>query len=162
MADCIDALITANIKAAIETITIANLYNTNYGAVDEKRSEFSLDGISGPFTLLEKLPRDLDSDYQHTDDSTLQYMIYYFNGRDDTENGSQPIQYRDRNVAADFQKALNADRTRGGYAQFSYMVSSGHDMYFQQGFGVSIPKFCTWMLYEVQRLVDATNPYLLA
>lgn len=162
MADCIDALITANIKAAIETITVTNGYNTEFGTVDEKRSEFDLGNISGPFTLIEKLPHEMENDYQYSEDSTLRYLIYYFNGRDDTAEGSEAIQYRDRNVAADFQRALNADRTRGGYAQNSHMLNSGHDMFYHQGFGITTPKYCTWMLYQVERMINADNPYELA
>lgn len=165
MADCIRALITANIKAALQTITIANHYHTNIGTVEEKRSEFNSVAEVDTFTLLELLPPVNEEDYQHTEDETLKYMIYYFNGKND-EKGKDPIQYEDRNVAADIQKSLMVDRTRGGYALNTRKISDGHNYYLQQSSSGSssgsIAQMCTWVLIEVQTLINADDPYQLA
>jgi len=162
MADCIDALITANIKTTCESVTIGHGYNTNCGIVAEKRSEFYLDGVSGPYTLIERLPRDVENDYGYSEDSNLKFLIYYFNGKDDTKSGANPIQYEDRNVIADFQKSLMADRSRGGRAQNSHVITGGHDMFYQEGLNGNIYKWCTWLLLQVERMVDADNPYQIA
>ncbi len=159
MADCIDALITANIKTAIESITPGNGYNTDTGIVEEKRSILKVNAGEDTFTLIELLSPDIDDDFQHTEDGTLRYMIYHFNGEDD-ETGN-PIQYQNRNYFADVQKALMVDRTRGGYAQNTNIKSWGHDFYYQQG-TIDVPLICSWVLVEVQRLIDADNPYQLA
>lgn len=161
MADCIDALITANIKTALETITIANGYNTAIGTVEEKRSILRLKIDNGAFALLERLQPEFEGDYQHTQDDELRFMVYYFNGSDDEGDSDQPIQYRDRNVHADIQKVIMVDRTRGGYAQNTEVRSHGHDYYYQQG-TVDVPIMCTWVLIHVKRLINADNPYQLA
>ena len=161
MADCIDALITANIKTTLEGITVANGYSTEIGIVEEKRSEFNMSNAVNQFTILERLPPDIDEDYQHTEDATLKFIIYHFNGEDDTEVSSNPIQYTNRNVVADIQKALMVDRSRGEYAQNTRIFSLGNHNYYQEGI-IDILPVCTWVLVIVQRLIDADNPYQLA
>ena len=52
MSDCIDALITANIKATLQTVTPAKGYNTDCGTVEEKRSLFQMPDDNKPFTML--------------------------------------------------------------------------------------------------------------
>lgn len=157
--ECIDALITADIKLALEGITISNGYNTEIGTVEEKRSILKINAGEDTFTLLELLSPDIDDDYQHTQDGTSRYMVYYFNGEDD-ETGD-PIQYTNRNFAADVQRSLMVDRTRNGNAQNTNIKSHGHDFYYQQG-TIDIPLACSWVLVEVQRLIDADDPYQLA
>lgn len=160
MSDCIDALITANIKAALQTVTPANGYNTDCGTVEEKRSLFRMPDDNKPFTMLEKLPHDPENDYQYSQDDQLKYMIYYFNQQDDLANNAQPLQYTDRNVAADFQKALMVDRTRGGYAQNTTIQTHAQGMYLSADENIAIP--CTWMIVIVDRQINADNPYELA
>jgi hypothetical protein len=165
MAESIRALITANVKATLETITVANGYETDIGTVDEKRSEFDSMAETDSYTLLELLSPEKEDDYQHTEDNKIKYIVYYFNGKND-EKGNDPIQYTDRNVAADIQKALMVDRTRGGYALNTEKISDGHNYYMQQSaYGNSsgsIAQMCTWFLFEVHTLINADNPYQLA
>lgn len=161
MADCIDAQITADIKTALETISVANGYNTEIGTVEEKRSIFIRNNETVTFTLVEKLPPEIEDDFQHTEDGKVKYLIYYFNGEDDEDPDNNPVQYTDRNVCADIQKALLIDRTRGNVAQNTHVMSFGHDFYFQNGM-IDVPIMCTWVLVEVERLLDADNPYQIA
>jgi hypothetical protein len=162
MADCIDALITANIKSVLGTVSVANGYNTNLGTVEEKRSVFNSCALVNECTLLEKLPPSIDEYFQHTEDGTLKFIIYYFNGEDDGP-GNNPIQYTDRNVCADIQKAMMVDRTRGGYALNTNVVNMGHNLFYQPSpQGSDIGTVCTWILIEVQRLINEDNPYELS
>lgn len=157
MADCIEALITANLKAACATVTVANGYNTACGTVEEMRSLFKLPDAM-PFTMLQKLPSNTDEDYQHTEDEKIRYALYYFNGAND-ERPNNPIQYADRNVAADFQKAIMVDRTRGANAQ-NTEVESAWQGSFMDAEGNVLP--CTFLNIAVQALLNADDPYQLA
>lgn len=161
MAECIDARITADILNDLANIRTENGYNTNIGTVEEKRTVLQINTDNDTFAILERLSPDFEDDFQHTQDSVLRFMIYFFNGEDDTAIGADPIQYTDRNVHADIQYALMRDRTRGGLAQNTIVKSHGHDFFFQQGV-IDVPIMCTWVLIEVERLIDADNPYELA
>ncbi|MFA5217227.1 hypothetical protein [Sulfuricurvum sp.] len=159
MADCIDALITANIKSVLQTVSVANGYNTNLGTVEEKRSEFNSCAAADTFTLLVKLPPEYDEDYQHTEIGSLEFLILYFNGKDDSK-GNDPIQYTDRNVGADIQRALMVDRTRGGYALNTKVTGLGHNMFYQPSpQGSDVGTIATWFLVQILRRIDADDPY---
>lgn len=158
MSDCIEALITANLKTAVETVTVAGGYNTNCGTVEEMRSMFAIPGEAQSFTLIQKLPYAQEEDYQHSQDGKTRYRIYYFNGSDDS-GSNNPIQYTDRNVAADFQKAIMSDRTRGGNAQNTTIEEHGQGFFFGTD-EIVIP--CTYLTVCVDYLVNADNPYQLA
>ena len=116
--------------------------------------------ITNRLPCWKKLPHDPENDYQYSQDDQLKYMIYYFNQQDDLANNAQPLQYTDRNVAADFQKALMVDRTRGGYAQNTTIQTHAQGMYLSADENIAIP--CTWMIVIVDRQINADNPYELA
>jgi len=156
MADCIQALITADLLTALRTVTVLNGYNTDCGTVEEMRTIFSFPD-SDPFTLVQLLPKDVSDDFQHTEDDFVRYEVFHFSGEND-DRGSDPIQFASRNVAADFQKAIMTDRTRGGYAQNTEIETAGNGV-FSDSSGNLIP--CTYLQIKVQVLINADNPYEL-
>lgn len=157
MADCIEALITADLKTALETVTTGGGYNTECGTVDEMRTRFKMPSDTN-YTLIQKVPKDLDGDYQHTEDSTYRYNVFFFTPFDDSDLSTDPMQYVFRNVIADFQKAIMADRTRGGSAQNTIVESSGIGTFITE-LGEAMP--CVFMTIAVQSLTDADDPYQL-
>jgi hypothetical protein len=157
MADCIDALIDANVITTIKSITIANGYNTACGTVERVRSNFKINGRF-PFTLVIRMETDpVEEDWAVQQDE-LEYLVWYLDGKnDDKETANTEFSYRLRNVGADFVKALKLDPSRGGYAQNTIV---------KHGFGMLECDECfepgVWISVKIHRAIDKDNPYLLA
>jgi hypothetical protein len=149
MADCIHALVTANIKTALQNIS-------GIQEVSEMRS--FLDRDSKEFIMLQECPIEYSDDFQHTGDVKFQYNIVYFGGSTD-EKPASPFTYQNRNIVADIVSAIMTDRTRGGYVQNTNVVASGPGIY-NDGDGNVIP--ITYVSIDCQALIDADNPYNLS
>ena len=155
MADCIRALITANIKTAIEGVKTP-AYNTDVNAVEETRENLDID--TEGFVLLQEDSTESLEDYQHTKDEVLPYTVVFFGQKND-EKPKDPFAHQNRNVVADITKAIMADRTRGGYALNTHVTDDGHAV-FVDGQGNQRPG--TYLLVNVDTHIDADDPYQLA
>ena len=151
------ALITANMKAALEAIQGQPDYNTTIDTVEEARTVLRIED-QNYLLLQEERVRYLE-DYQHTNDVIYQYTIVFFSGNND-EAPNDPYAYQNRNVVADITKALMIDRTRGGYAMNTTIDESGPDFFADSNNGMIIP--VTSVAVDVHALVNADNPYQLA
>jgi len=153
--DSIEAIITANIKSVLETITTDNAYNTNIEYVEEMRSEYKT--RNGNTALIQVDDPVYNDDFDHTGDITYKFSIIYFAKHNDLGN-NDPFQYHNRNVVADIQKALMVDRTRGGYSQNTEIEGHGHEN-FLGGSGELLP--ATYILVSCPTLINSNNPYEL-
>lgn len=157
MADCIDAQIDANLVTTLKTITTGNGYNTNIGTVERIRSIQSI-GDRYPYTLVVEMEPTDNEEFGFRDD-TLNYILWYFDGvNDKSETENTEFVYRLRNVHADIIKALKIDPSRGGLAQNTQIPRHGYGVFFDDA--MSEPG--AWVAVEIERLIDANNPYLLA
>lgn len=166
--DSIQAQITANIKAALKTITIANGYNYDVVRVEELRKIQEMND-NLPFVLL------IEGDPQKdSEDScvirTLNYQVWYFPDEDDrvtgdnTADNNTEITYKHRNIMADVAKALSVDPYRGIVDGTTHaraentLVDPGYpEMYLNET--LMLPGF--YCDVRVMTNIDVTNPYQL-
>ena len=158
MADCIDALIDANLVATLKTIAVGVDYNTNIGTVERLRYVLDIQNRY-PYTLVIQLENDQLDEFEAMQDDKLNYIIWYFdNITDQNTTANTEFTYRLRNVHADIIKALKVDVTRGGYAQNTLIP--------RHGFGIFVDETMAmpgvYVMVEIERLIDNNNPYLLA
>lgn len=157
MADCIDALIDANLIATLKTV-VTPAYNTDSGTVERLRSILDIQNRY-PFTLAIQLENDQLDEFEALQDDKLNYIIWYFDNENDQDTGENTeFTYRLRNVHADFIKALKADVTRGGYAQNTVVPRHGFGIFVSDT--IAMPG--VYMFVEIERIIDNNNPYLLA
>jgi hypothetical protein len=157
MPDCIDALIDANLIAALKTI-VTPTYNTAIGTVERLRSVLSINGRY-PFTLAIQLEPDEIEQWGQLRNDNLNYIIWHFDGHsDDNETVNDEFVYRLRNVAADITKALKADVTRGGYAQNTIIVKHGFGFFLDD----TIQEPGAYVIVQIERIIDPNDPYQLA
>jgi hypothetical protein len=162
MAESIYALITANIKTVLATITTANGYNTNVAIVEQERSFLNINNRFPYVLLLENEPSP-NEEYDQFRDDEFSYLIWYLDDADDAVTGTAlsdvntEFTYKNRNVPADIAKALKLDPTRGGYAQNTQITGWNHG-FFIDG---EIMAPGTWVHVKVQCITNPDNPYSL-
>jgi len=144
--------VTDNLIDAIEAMT-APTYNTVPGVVDELRTVFEMAGDI--VTLVEELPI-FPEPYAGIETDVFRYAFFYLSAADDSRP-EDPAQYRYRNVAADFQRAVMVDRTRGGLAKNTTFETHGIGT-FSDG---SICMPCVYIICAVVADTDQLNPYRL-
>jgi hypothetical protein len=158
MADCIQAQITAHIKAALRTITKANNYNYDVGAVEEERKDLKINDRYEYILMIED-----DPTFENPDEQDyirfLDYRLWFFSSQNDdvtgdaaTDNNSEIAHYN-RNAIADMTVALHVDPTRGDLAQNTDVIPGSHAMHEDYGL------FGTYCDVRVTTDIDATNPY---
>ena len=167
MADCIEAQITANIKAKLKTITTANGYNYNVAAVEQQRKLLEVNN-RWPFILL----LENESTKDEVDNMvirTIEYPTWFFTAQDDRLRGDPSnaaadvdteIAYKNRNAIADITKALCSDDSeiyRDGNAELTEVVPGTHDYYEDD----NLTLFGTWCMIVVTTRINARNPYEL-
>lgn len=156
MADCIDALIDANLVATLKTMTLAAGYNYASGTVERVRTIQEINNRY-PYTLVIQLEPEQVEEFGFRDDK-LNYIIWYLDGKNDrNETADSEFTYRLRNYHADIIKLLKTDVSRGGYAQNTHIPAHGIGV-FDDG---TIQEPGAWVVVEIDRIVDANNPYLL-
>lgn len=165
--DCIQARITANIKAALKTLTKANGYRYDIGGVEEARKQFEINNRWEFILILENEP--LKDEADNLIIRKLQYVIWFFSRHNDEliRNPSNPssdldteIAYYNRNIIADITRCLTASDTdiyRGGLAELTEVFPGTHDLYE----GPNMLLFGTWCVVEVTTNIDARNPYTI-
>jgi hypothetical protein len=161
VADCIQALITANIKSALADISTAGGYNYDVNAVEEMRTVLEIDGRE-PFVLITEQEPQIDSRKQEV--SELEYIVWFFPEHDDELTGVPAIDENSelghycRNVPADINKALQVEPYRGGYARRTEVVPIGLDIFVGTGM-VSLDGYSVQV--TVKTSIDMTDPYKL-
>lgn len=163
MADCIDARITANLLAALATITTDDEnpveYNTNVETVSLARK---IDRIEGKNYCL-VIPNEPDPEFDDTvRGDQLEYLVWFLDGEDD-ESGD-PFTYRLRNVQADFLKAIRINPSRIDedgviLAQNTTMGAWDYGLYFDSN---GVAHEGVYMYIRVNRMLDPDDPYTIA
>jgi hypothetical protein len=157
MSDCIDSLIDQNVLTTLRTI-VTPTYGTNIGTVERPRSVLSINGRY-PFTLAIQLEPDEVEQWAQLRDDTLNYIIWYLDGQNDEgETANTEMSYRLRNVHADITKALKIDVSRGGYAQNTKIVKHGFGFFMDD----VVCEPGAYVVVEIQRIIDPSDPYQLA
>lgn len=160
MADCIQAQITANIKAALKLITIANGYSYDVAMVMEERKDIvSAINNQWPFILIIEDEPTFEAPENLTFIRFLNYRIWFFSAQNDDATGNPvtdlntEIAYYNRNAIADITKALHVDATRGNNAEYTDIIPGSHAMHLDLGL------FGTYCDLRITTDIDATNPY---
>lgn len=162
MADCIQAQITASIKAALRNITTANGYHYTVGAVEEVRKNLQINGRWDFILLIEEEP-EIDDNLHITQ---LKYDVWFFPAYNDeiigdptlTQNEiDKEIAHHTRNAHADIARALNVDIDRNGLADKTEVIPQEHGMYIDG----DLILFGAHCAVVVDTSIDQTNPYLL-
>lgn len=155
MAESRLAQLTAAIKAALKTITIANGYSVDVATVEEQRLSLNINGRT-PFILLLKAPIEIDQEYNRTIITNVTYVAVFTDDYNDDDDDSNEIVYQYRNVHADIIKAIQVDPTFGGLAEglrlleFDDSISTSNGNTF----------FESYVAFEVKTWIDDRNPYL--
>lgn len=166
MADSIQAQITANIKTALGTISVANGYNYDIAIVEQARKQLEINNRWPYILLLENEP-DVDA-ADNLVIRKLQFPCWFFSAQNDELSGTpaedlnSEIAYYNRNAIADITKVLCATDTaiyRGGNAELTEVIPGTHESYLDNESGLIM--FGTWCLIEVTTNIDARNPYQL-
>jgi hypothetical protein len=158
MADSIQARITANLKTALQQITVANGYSNTVRLVEEMRAIFDIDET--PYIMIQENFVEYNEDFEHTGDVNYKYTFVYINGlNDEAIHSNNPFTYQNRNAAADMIKAIMVDRTRGQIALNTVVESSGPILYDDVN-GNLIP--ATILEIRVECHINSDNPYQLA
>lgn len=151
MANCIDALIDANLKTALETLSGVT--------VERVRTQLSINNRY-PFILMVQMEPDEVEEWSNLRNDTLNYLIWYFGIEDDkNETANTEFVYQLRNIHADITKAVKIDVTRGGYAQYTNVIRHGFGIFSD---GENIFEHGAYVMIEIHRIVDPANPYQLA
>jgi hypothetical protein len=163
MADSIIARITANRKAALAAITTAGgAYTFTPAAVEEQRITQDIDGRY-PFILLSQEEADDEDEYNVASHVKQRYTVVYLDQDNDEKSLVSGVKtYPDeifkhfRNVNADLIKAWMADRTCGGLAEYTRTLGFSQNVFNDNG----MVYYASWVTFEVEALIDSSNPYL--
>lgn len=153
MGDCIDAQIIDNLITVVKSITSENEYNTNVKKVELARTQLEIND-NYPYVLV--IPNETDplQDYGIRED-VLPFLIWYFDGKNDTSDDTDPFTWRLRNVAADFIKALRKDPSLGGVCENIRIVSHNYGIFVDD----VIVEPGVFIYIEIERVVNPDNPY---
>jgi hypothetical protein len=114
----------------LRTITKANGYKYDIGAVEIERKQIQINDRYDFLLLLEETP---DTDVLYLREK--KYLLWFFSDQNDeivgdvTADNNSEIAYYNRNIIADVSMALNVDITRGGFAQNTEIIPGTHDLY---------------------------------
>ena len=150
--DCIVARITANRKAALRAISVANGYRFTPAAVEEPRLVRNADG-QYPYMEITKAPITPETENNYSEHTSIQYLVTYEDVYNDDAATDDEIVYYFRNVNAEIIRAWMADRTCGDLAQFTKTVWYDD--------AVVDHVYRSAIVFEVESLIDSSNPYLL-
>ena len=157
MADCIIAQITANRKAVLKAITsTGGAYTFTPGAVEEQRIARNINGRY-PYMTLSKMPISPETENNKSEHTKIQYLVTYEDLWDDSDNSKDEILYHFRNVNADIVKVWMADRSCGGLAELTRTIDAD-DAIVVDDKGLCF--YYSYVLFEVETLIDSSNPYL--
>ena len=165
--DSIIARITANRKAALQAISIANGYTFTPTMVEEERTE--LDFAKVPFIRILRLAGDVEADANFSDETDIAYCVSLYDIVSDT--GIDPITqalrqettYQHRNILADITKAWMQDIYCGQLAEstradkWSDGIGEG-----KTAGGGTIVFYCAMNIFIVTARINSRDPYSLA
>lgn len=151
MSEPIIELIAANIETVVNTITAGNGYNYNLTAKRPKRIDFLTESWNNLDVIIQQTSAAAkDSEYSHPYKTyTITFMLVAIVVGSDSDSFS--IDTQKNKIAADIEKAIMADRTRGGYAMDSNITEINFITDDDAG-GVSL-------LLEVEYRTIYDNPY---
>jgi len=153
VSDCILAQLTANRKAALKLLTIANGYSFTYGAVEEKRTILNINGRYPYIQLLKSVV--VENELNDLDHIKVMYAVLYEDVYNDESTSGDEIIYHFRNVNADIVKAWMVDRTCGGLASLTKVVDFDDDVIDENGSTF----YRSYVIFEVETHIDSNNPY---
>ena len=152
MADCIWALISANIVTTGAGITGIALCEQERMS-DRTNGVFPRLELAGPAITLSSEEEGVNSTGKQK--CKLEYSFLYYDRINDEQSTTDPASKQTRNVPADIIKALMVDHTRGGYA----VMTTATDAYPTIDFIGDVPVFLWVITFEVDTFIDMLNPY---
>ena len=158
MAESITAQITANRKALLGQLSIANGDSFTPAVVEEQRLMLN---IAGRYPYMQLLLGEVtpNGENNNTEDTPLDYLVLLYDIYNDANATDPEIAYKYRNAVADITKKWFSDMTCGGLAQGTKRISYDN--------GAVIPNnkgdlfFVVAVHFEVQVLIDSLDPYKL-
>jgi hypothetical protein len=155
MADCVVALITADLIAALhqKNIEISGVQKENYA--EAQRSVYDSQGkevytdVAGPW------PEKMDSDGREEHDALYYVVECHISGINDAPP-ADPITLQTKNTGADIVKLIMADTTRGGNALLT--KPDGLPYYCFAG-SVDAPEYIIRIDVIVEVFTDIFDPY---
>jgi len=156
MSDCIVAQITANRKAALAEITTeGGVYSFTPAVVEEERIVRNVNG-RWPYMQLVISPIEPETEDNDAEQTPIFYLVEYEDQYNDDSPDKEEILYHFRNVNADIIKAWMVDRSCGDLAEMTRTVWYGSGVVIENGCNF----FRAAVIFEVQALIDSSDPYL--
>ena len=155
MADCIVAQITANRKAALAAMTVAGGYSFTPKKVEEQRIVRNVNG-NYPYIEIAKAPIAPETENNVSEHTKIMYMVMYEDQYNDDDASIPEIVKHFCNVTADLIKAWMVDRTCGGLAEMTKTIDYDEGVVTENGLNF----FRAYVIFEVETLIDSSNPYL--
>jgi hypothetical protein len=155
MSDCITAQITANRITAIKAISIAGGYSFTPSVVEQPRL---IRNVNGRYPFVEIIKGAIDPDFESLNAEQVPFyytVTFEAQGNDDDPN-SKPLVETYCNVVGDIIKAWMVDRTCGGLAEMTKTIKYDEGTVFEDGLNF----YRAYVIFEVQALIDSSNPYL--
>ena len=157
MSDCIIAQITANRKAALQAITtVGEAYTFTPAVVEEQRLVQNINGRY-PYVLLVQEDATIEEESNYSEHVIQKYTVVCINEYNDDDPDDDEIVKEFRNVNADIIKAWMVDKTCGGLAEYTRTLGYNSEVNIDTK---GINTFVSWVVFEVEALIDSTNPYL--
>ena len=156
MADCIEELITQNLKDRLETL---QTYPGNATpTVERERLILHIGGRYPYITLIGPMTESDDKAPDNTYDKLTYIIKYYINKNDENETPESELPQLTRNVGADIVKHIMNDVSRGEISQNTEKTSEGYS------YDLSVEgnwEFCVFVILEISVLVNKLDPYLV-
>ena len=146
----------ANRKAALQAITTAGgAYSFTPAIVEEQRVVRKVNGRY-PYIEIAKSPIEPETENNISEHTKIFFLVLYEDQYNDDNPSSEPILYHFRNVVADIITAWMADRTCGGLAEMTRTVWYDDGIETENGLNL----YRSAVVFEVETLIDSSNPYL--
>jgi len=155
MADCIESQITQSLKDRMETVK--TYPNKATPTVELERTVLSIGDRYPYITICGPQTESDDKTPEVSRDNLLYIIKYYVDKNDENANENTELPYLTRNVAADIEKHIMNDVSRGGLAQNTRQLEDGY------AFDVSIDgiwEFYIYVVLEIKALINKLNPYV--
>lgn len=149
--NCIDWQITEKLLEQLKTCTAENDYNTDIKTVSLLRSEID---FKEEYPMLIVCPNEIDPDQEYLRrDDILPFALLYSDGQQET---SDSYIKRYRNVAADIIKCLKANPSLDSLCQNVSIPNYGYTVIYE------MKEAICYLFVEIERTIDASDPYKLA
>ena len=155
MADCIESQLTQSLKDRLETLK--SYPNKSTPTVELERTVLTI-GNRYPYITLCGPQTDTDDKTPNATHDTLTYIIkYYVNKNDENDTENTELPYLTRNVAADIERHIMNDVSRGALSENTRQLEDGYAYDLSEE---AVWEFYVYVVVEISVLINKLDPYV--